>query len=243
MDRGMQKALEKLQSVRAGRPRRGAEDRGDGADLQRRRRRRSAVRDAVPADGHGAGRSGRGRPARLTPRRGARAWRASSLVARHSPATRRWWTRSLPAVEALEQATDLDSGLRAAVAGRRAGHAGDDAARRAQGTGQLPGRAQQRITRTPARPPPTTSSRAPPKRWRAERKTQMAKYAAALDQGTTQLAGDDLRPLGPGRVGVAEGARADLPQAGLGRARCQGDLGTLPGGARRGAGGGRRQRR
>src|SRR5205085_5906958 len=44
---------------------------------------------------------------------------------------------------------------------------------------------------------------------------------------------------------VSEGARADLCQAGLGRARPQGDLGAVAGGARRGAvsGGSKRGRR
>ena len=41
----------------------------------------------------------------------------------------------------------------------------------------------------------------------------------------------------------AEGARADLSQAGLGRARCDRDLGAHPGGRRRGHGLGRRDRR
>ena len=50
---------------RAGRPRRGAQDRGDGARLERRRRRRPVVRHAVPADGRRDGRPGRGRPARV----------------------------------------------------------------------------------------------------------------------------------------------------------------------------------
>src|SRR6185503_8649934 len=42
-------------------------------------------------------------------------------------------------------------------------------------------------TRIRARPPPTTSTRAPRKRSRAERRrrNRMAEYAAALDQGTT----------------------------------------------------------
>src|SRR5277367_4922827 len=49
--------------------------------------------------------------------------------------------------------------------------------------------------------------------------------------GNDKLAGDGVRPFGPRGLGLAEGARADLSEAGLGRARRDGDLGALPGGA------------
>ena len=109
MDRGMQKAVEKLAGRRAGRPRRGAQDGRDDADLDRRRRRRAAVRDALPAAGQCSRRTARGRPAELRRPPGARLWTASRRAARPSRATRRWSTRCCPAVEALEQASELDA--------------------------------------------------------------------------------------------------------------------------------------
>ena len=106
-------------------------------------------------------------------------------------------------------------------AGRRGGDEGHDPARRAQGPRQLPGRAVSRTTKTRARPPPTTSSRAPPRRSRADKENTYAEVLSCTGSGDDQLAGNGLRPLGPGRRGVPEGARADLSQAGLGRARRQ----------------------
>ena len=54
----------------------------------------------------------------------------------------------------------------------------------------------------------------------------MAKYAAALDQGTTSTRCMMFDHGGQGGRDRAEGARADLPEAGLGRARREGDLGS-----------------
>ena len=53
--------------------------------------------------------------------------------------------------------------------------------------------------------------------------------------GHHQHAVHGLRPRRPGGQRRPEGARADLSQAGLGRARCDGDLGAHAGGRRRGA--------
>ena len=52
----------------------------------------------------------------------------------------------------------------------------------------------------------------------------------------------DLRPRGSGSQRHPEGARADLPQARVGRARRERDLVAHPGGHRRGDAGGRRER-
>ena len=63
----------------------------------------------------------------------------------------------------------------------------------------------------------------------------MAKYAAALDQGTTStrcMVFDHARQR---RGGAAAGARADLSRARLGRARPAGDLGSAPRRSSRGA--------
>ena len=60
--------------------------------------------------------------------------------------------------------------------------------------------------------------------------------------GHHQHAVHGLRPRRQRRERRPEGARADLSQAGLGRARRDGDLGAHPGGRRRGDGLGRRER-
>ena len=58
MDRGMRKALEKLDGAEQDDPGRRAQDRRDGVGLERGRRRGAPLRDAVPADGRGNGRPG-----------------------------------------------------------------------------------------------------------------------------------------------------------------------------------------
>jgi len=59
------------------------------------------------------------------------AWRkalegVAGRAARPSPETRPWSTRLIPAIEALERASDLGDGLRAAAEGAEEGDAGDD---------------------------------------------------------------------------------------------------------------------
>ncbi len=71
----------------------------------------------------------------------------------------------------------------------------------------------------------------------------MAKYAAALDQGTTSTRCMIFDHGGEVVSRRPEGARADLPEAGLGRARPEGDLGAHAGGHGRGARRRRRDRR
>ena len=61
----------------------------------------------------------------------------------------------------------------------------------------------------------------------------MAKYVGALDQGTTSTRFMIFDHAGAGGRHRSEGARADLPEAGLGRARPDGDLGAHAGGHRR----------
>ena len=118
----------------------------------------------------------------------------------------------LPAVEALEQASDLDGGLQL----RRSRPPSRGCTRRRRSSRARDGPATwvsaARITRTLARPPRTTSSRAPPKRWRTER-THMPKYSVALDQGTTSSRAMVFDHSGQRRGGVAEGARADLSRS------------------------------
>ena len=145
----------------------------------------------------------------------------------------------IPAVEALEAASDLDGGLRAAAQAAEEGMKATIAAYRAQGARQLPGRTQQ------GPPGPGRDLHLLPlqERRRGARGLKGNTHGEVLGStrsGDDQLAGDGLRPRRPCRGGLAEGARADLSQAGLGRARPEGDLGTLPGGARRGDGEGRR---
>ena len=65
------------------------------------------------------------------------------------------------------------------------------------------------------------------------RRTDVAQYAAAIDQGTTSTRFMIFDHGGKVVGDRPEGARADLPQAGLGRARPDRDLGPHPGGHRR----------
>ena len=58
-------------------------------------------------------------------------------------------------------------------------------------------------------------------------------FIAAIDQGTTSSPLHRLRQGRPDRRRRPEGTRADLPQAGLGRARRRGDLDQRPAGRRR----------
>ena len=63
MDRGMKKVAREARDLGRRRHRCVAQDRRDGARLERRRRGRAPLRDAVPADGPGRGRQVRPRPA------------------------------------------------------------------------------------------------------------------------------------------------------------------------------------
>ncbi len=57
----------------------------------------------------------------------------------------------------------------------------------------------------------------------------MAKYVAAIDQGTTSTRCMIFNHSGKVVGSAPDGTRADLPQARLGRARSHGDLGPHPG--------------
>ena len=91
----------------------------------------------------------------------------------------------IPAIEALEGASDLDEGLRAAAQGAEEGMRATIAARRPQGPRQLPRRAQQGPpgSRRDVHLLPLQERRRGAGRLKGE--NRMAKYAAALDQGTT----------------------------------------------------------
>ena len=98
-----------------------------------------------------------------------------------------------------------------------------------------PGAAEQHLTGGPRH-------RAPPIDLDDEER-YMAKYVAAIDQGTTSTR-CMIFDHGGKVVSVDQKEHEQIyPEAGLGRARREGDLGAHPGGRRRGAAVGRRERR
>ena len=124
MDRGMKKAVEKLEDGRGRRHRRPAESGRHGAGLQRRRRGGPALRDVVPADGDGDGREDRARPRRVGARRRSRPGvKESRQGARLSPVTRPCSTRCCRRWAALGSGGDLGRRPAALGRGRRRGHA------------------------------------------------------------------------------------------------------------------------
>ena len=77
--------------------------------------------------------------------------------------------------------------------------------------------------------------RVPPARVRTRGEEPDGEVRGSHRPGHHEHAVHGLRPRRPGGQRGAEGARADLPEAGLGRARREGDLGAHAGGRRRGA--------
>ena len=130
-------------------PAREAPDPGrQDARVDRGRSERSALGDRVPPRGPRTGRRARSSTARTWSPHSAQHWTASSNSAPPSQATRRWSTRSVPAIDALSAALDagepLDRALAAATPGRRGGSEGNGAAPGPEGPRLLSRRALDR---------------------------------------------------------------------------------------------------
>ncbi len=144
--------------------------------------------------------------------------------------------------EALERRSVVRRRAPALGGRRRRRHEGHDPARGPQGQGELPGRAERRTPR-PRRHvvvPVAEDGRGDVERGRAHDRTVNHGRDTATDAwkeaphgglrrcprpGHHEHAVHDLRPQRQRGRGGPEGARADLPEAGLGRARPEGDLG------------------
>ena len=169
--------------------------------------------------------------------------RRARRAARRSRATRRWWTRSCPAAEALRAALDGGRVLRPTRSrGRptrprrerratiplvarkgRASYLGERSAGH-----QDPGATSSALlVRCAARTWGDDSDRIGGETW--------PQYAGAIDQGTTSTRFMVFDHGGQVVCDRPEGARADLPQARLGRARPGRGLEPHRGGDRRGA--------
>ena len=235
MDRGLTRRPGEAADARGRDIRRAVQAGRHDPGLDRRRRQRTALRHVLPATRHGPRRERGLAPSDL--RRGLRAG-LDGIVGRgkaHST-TRRWSTPSTPAVEAMRRRAEADlaaalaAAATAAAAGRdritplvarkgRASYLGERAA----------------ATRTRAQPAPRSSSRryatnsaapAEPGARSQHRRNQMAEVRWRPRPGHDQHPFHDLRSWRPGRCHRPEGARADLSEAGLGRARPGRDLGA-----------------